>query len=96
MSEIVPFPRPGAATATDAPASPRTAPPRLLLPDAPAIVVGARGVTWVTPDGEVDLIPHDEAAYRLRHQNVILAHARAVGRRLKTERMADPFDLLEL
>lgn len=96
MSEIVPFRRPGADKAPDAPSSVRTAPPRLLLPDAPAIVVGARGVTWVTPDGEVDLIPHDEAAYRLRHESVILAHARAVGRRLRTERMADPFDLLEL
>lgn len=95
MSEIVPFRRPGGA-APDAVAPLRTAPPRLLLPDAPAIVVGARGVTWVTPDGEVDLLPHDEAAYRLRHENVILAHARAVGRRLKTDRMADPFDLLEL
>lgn len=92
---IVPFPGTGRREQAPAPAV-RTAPPRLLLPDAPAIVVGARGVTWVTPDGEVELIPHDEAAYRLKHNSVILAHGRAVARRLRADRMADAFDLLEL
>ncbi|MFM2043893.1 MAG: hypothetical protein RLY86_2469 [Pseudomonadota bacterium] len=72
----------------------RTA-PRLLLPPAPALVVGARMATLVTPDGEVEVLSPEAAARRLRDDPPILCHARAVARRLRT----DPFrayDVLEL
>lgn len=68
---------------------------RLLLPPAPALVVGARHATLVTPDGEVEVLEPEAAARRLRDDPPILCHARAVARRLRT----DPFrayDVLEL
>ncbi|WP_114393156.1 ATP-dependent DNA helicase [Oleisolibacter albus] len=76
------------------PAAPTLA--RIRLPDAPAIVVGARAVTWLTPDGEVEVLDKDEAAFRLKRGPALLCHGRAVARRLGLERLADGFDLLEL
>lgn len=68
----------------------------LMLPDAPAIVVGAKGVTWLSPDGEVEFIPKDESGWKLRQGPVLLVHGRAVSRRLGLDRVPEAFDLLEL
>ena len=52
------------------------------LPAAPVLVVGARAVAWLSPDGEVATLPLVEAARRARGQPPILCHARATARRL--------------
>ncbi|MFC7334724.1 ATP-dependent DNA helicase [Rhodocista pekingensis] len=73
---------------------------RLLLPDVPALVVGARSVTLLTPDGEVESLGRDAAAERLRRGSLgagglLLCHARAVARKLGLDSLR-AFDLLEL
>jgi len=77
---------------TPPPASP---PGTLLLPDAPALVVGAHWSTWVTPDGEVETLDRAEAARRMRGVAPLVCHARAAARRLGVERIG-AYDLLEL
>ncbi len=65
------------------------------LPSAPALVAGAGRAAWLSPDGEISLMAHDEAARRARSQVPIVCHARATARRLGVL----PFpslDLLEL
>ena len=72
------------------------APPRrLLLPDVPALVAGARRAVWLTADGEIDTIDLDEARRRLQRETLLVCHARALGRRLNADRFA-ALDLLEL
>lgn len=72
--------------------------PRLLLPDAPALVAGAGRATLLTPDGEV-LTPALGAA--LAHELAklpppLLVHAPATARRLDLPKFLDAYDLLEL
>jgi ATP-dependent DNA helicase DinG len=69
--------------------------PRLILPEAPALVAGSRHAAWLTPDGEVDLLEPRAVAARLRDETPILCHAPATFRRLGLDR-APAFDLLEL
>jgi len=70
------------------------APP--VLPDAPAVVAGHGRAAIVTPDGEVLLLPAEEAAARLRRlPPPLLVHGPATWRRLGI-RPLPAFDLLEL
>ncbi len=70
-------------------------PPRVALPDAPALAVGARAAALVLADGEVLNLPLDEAARHARRQPPLLCHARAVAARLGGRRFA-ALDVLEL
>jgi len=73
------------------------APPRLLMPDAPAVVAGPRHVAMVSADGEVETLEIAAAARRLGGVPVLACHAPALGRRLRLapDRL-DAFDVLEL
>lgn len=69
--------------------------PRFMPPNAPVMVVGLRHVVFLSPDGEIEELPHGAAAKRARATRPILVHTPACARRLKI----DPFaahDLLEL
>jgi ATP-dependent DNA helicase DinG len=67
----------------------------IALPDAPALVAGAGRAAWLSPDGEIALLAHDEAARRARGEVPIVCHARATARRLGV--LAFPsLDVLEL
>ena len=68
---------------------------RLLLPDAPALVAGARKAVWLTSDGEVETIDLGEARLRLQRDTLLVCHAKALGRRLNADRFT-ALDLLEL
>ncbi len=68
---------------------------RLLLPDAPALVAGARKAVWLTSDGEVETIDLGEARLRLQRETLLVCHAKALGRRLNADRFT-ALDLLEL
>ena len=78
--------------------SPRTTPnpaSAVALPAAPALVAGVKQAAWLSPDGELALLPFAEAARRARAQPPFLCHARATARRMGVL----PFpalDLLEL
>jgi ATP-dependent DNA helicase DinG len=65
------------------------------MPDAPALIAGARHAVWLSTDGEIERIDLREAARRLSAGPALLCHARALARRLGIERFA-VFDLLEL
>ncbi len=70
--------------------------PSIALPDAPAVVAGTGRAAILTPDGELLLLPTDEAVARLRTLGPpILVHAAATFRRLGM-RPGPAFDLLEL
>ena len=72
--------------------------PRLLLPDAPALVAGAGRATLLTPEGEL-LEPALGAALSQALSRLpppLLVHAPATARRLDLPRFLDAFDLLEL
>src|SRR5437667_7424927 len=67
----------------------------LLVPNAPALVVGLNEAIWLTTDGEVETLGLAQAAKRARAELAMLCHGRAVARRLGVT----PFpalDLLEL
>ena len=65
------------------------------LPAAPALVAGVGAAAWLSPDGEIALLPLSEAARRARAEPPIVCHARATARRLGV--MAFPaLDVLEL
>jgi ATP-dependent DNA helicase DinG len=67
----------------------------LLLPDAPALVVGLNEAVWLTGDGEVETLDFAQAVKRARAEPPYLCHGRAMARRLGVT----PFpalDLLEL
>jgi ATP-dependent DNA helicase DinG len=84
------------------PPSPRRGPaastPRLLLPDAPALVASHGRGTLLTPDGELLALPAAELHTALRDAPLppMLVHAPATARRLDLPRFDDAFDLLEL
>ena len=70
--------------------------PRLLLPQAPALVAGFREVLWLTPDGEIEALAPAEARSRIeREPPPMLCHARATARRLDVP-VFPALDLLEL
>jgi len=69
--------------------------PRILLPDADTLVVGARGGVLLTAEGEIlDLRPA-ALAKRLDGPPMILVHARSVARRCGRD-WVQAYDLLEL
>lgn len=71
--------------------------PRLLLPDAPALVAAHGRATLLTPDGEVLVLTGPRIAETLAEMPPpILVHAPATARRLDLPRFLDAFDLLEL
>lgn len=75
---------------TDSPSRP------VLLPDAPALIAGVRGVVWLTSDGEVETVDAGEARSRLHPgQPPIVCHSRSFFKRLDAKPFA-VFDLLEL
>src|SRR5260221_12202339 len=65
------------------------------LPAAPALVAGVAEAAWLSPDGEIALLPLAEAARRARDTPPFLCHARATARRLGLHAFP-AFDLLEL
>src|SRR5579883_2986476 len=65
------------------------------LPAAPSLVAGVTEAAWLSPEGEITLLPFPEAARRARETPPFLCHARATARRMGV--LAFPaFDLLEL
>jgi ATP-dependent DNA helicase DinG len=67
------------------------------LPDAPALVVQARGAVWLTPEGEIESLDLAATARRLAGVWPLLCHRRAVAARLGLDAQAfGCFDLLEL
>ncbi|WP_207483207.1 ATP-dependent DNA helicase [Arenibaculum pallidiluteum] len=75
--------------------APTKLPPRLMLPDAPALVAGAQHAVWLSPDGEVERLGTKEARARLGMEPPLVCHAPATFRRLGVERLP-AYDLLEL
>ncbi|HVZ09349.1 ATP-dependent DNA helicase [Rhodopila sp.] len=70
--------------------------PSIALPDAPSVVAGHGRAAILTPDGEVLILPTDEASARLRQlPPPFVVHAAATFRRLGM-RPGPAFDLLEL
>ena len=57
-------------------------PDRVAMPAAPTLVAGWREAAWLTPDGELALLPLQDAARRARGAPPLLCHARATARRL--------------
>ncbi|WP_424810477.1 ATP-dependent DNA helicase [Roseococcus sp. YIM B11640] len=71
--------------------------PRLLLPEAPALVASHGKATLLTPDGEVLTLTGAHIAEELeKHPAPYLVHAPATARRLDLPRFLDALDLLEL
>jgi ATP-dependent DNA helicase DinG len=69
-------------------------PPHILLPRVGALSVGARRAIWLSPDGEIDELSHQDAVLRAAG-GAIVCHAKASGRRLGTE-LSGAYDLLDL
>ncbi len=70
--------------------------PSIALPDAPAVVAGHGRAAILTPDGELLVLPTEQAAARLRDMPPpIVVHAPATFRRLNMRPSAF-FDLLDL
>ena len=73
-----------------------SAPPKLLLPQAPAVAAGVRQAAWLSPDGEIETLSLKECAGRLRSgAPPIVCHAKAQARRLGTG-LSPALDVLEL
>jgi ATP-dependent DNA helicase DinG len=71
-------------------------PPKLLLPQAPAVVAGVRQAAWLSPEGEIETLSHQETAGRLRSgTRAIVCHAKAQARRLGIAPFS-ALDILEL
>jgi ATP-dependent DNA helicase DinG len=68
---------------------------RIVLPAAPALVVGTAKAAWLSPDGEIETLTLHEAAARVRATPPFLCHAKAVARRLNVA-IFPAYDLLEL
>ena len=73
------------------------APPRLLMPDVPALAAGPRHAMLVGAEGEVETLEFAAAARRLIGAPALVCHAPALARRLGLghERF-EAFDVLEL
>ena len=70
-------------------------PPRLLSPDAPAVVAGPRHVVVVSPAGEVETFETAAAGRRLAGTPMVVCHAPNMARRLGLDRL-EAYDVLEL
>jgi ATP-dependent DNA helicase DinG len=71
-------------------------PPRLLLPDVPALIAGLGRATLLTPDGELLAVPSAELGRALAGAPPMLVHGPATARRLDLPPFDAAFDLLEL
>src|SRR6185437_17172663 len=65
------------------------------LPKAASLVAGMTQAAWLSPEGEIALLPLSEAARRARSAPPFVCHARATARRLGVTPFPC-FDLLEL
>lgn len=65
------------------------------IPSLPSLVLAPRFAVWLGTDGDLEQISHEEAAGRLRSGPCIVAHARAIARRLRLDGIA-AVDVLEL
>ncbi len=71
-------------------------PPRLLLPNAPALVAGVRQAAWLSPEGEIESLSLADSAKRLAPETPpLVCHAKATAARLRVAPFA-AFDVLEL
>ncbi|MFH5925975.1 ATP-dependent DNA helicase [Roseomonas xinghualingensis] len=78
------------------PSSPSTT-PRLLLPEAPALVAGIGRATLITPDGEIETLANGALARHLAElPPPLLVHAPVTARRLNLAPFPVAYDLLEL
>ncbi|MFT8243615.1 ATP-dependent DNA helicase [Roseomonas sp. BN140053] len=77
--------------------SSRSGAPRLLLPEAPALVAGLGRATLLTPDGEIETLAASALPARLAElPPPLLVHAPATARRLGLPPFPVAYDLLEL
>ncbi len=68
----------------------------VLMPDAPALVAGVRGVVWLSADGEIETLNVKEASQRLHPgKPPIICHAKSFFSRLGAQPFV-VFDVLEL
>ena len=77
---------------------PRSSPspaPVVAIPDAPALVVGARQAHYLSPDGEIETLSLEEAAGRAAEFPPIICHLWATSRRLGL-RAFKAYDVLPL
>ncbi|MEO9904500.1 ATP-dependent DNA helicase [Nisaea sp.] len=65
------------------------------IPSLPSLVLAPRFAVWLGTDGDLEQISHEEAAGRLRSGPCLVAHARAISRRLRLDGIA-VVDVLEL
>lgn len=65
------------------------------LPDIPALTVNARQAALLLPDGEIKIIPHEQARMTLHKQSVLVCHAPYSAGKLGLEEF-HAFDVLEL
>ncbi len=71
--------------------------PRLLLPEAPALIASHGRATLLTPDGEVLTLTGARIAEALgEYPPPLLVHAPSAAKRLDLPRFLDAYDLLEL
>lgn len=69
--------------------------PRILMPAAPVLAAGVRGVAWISTDGEIESLTAKEAGRRAHKTPPVLCHGPQTARRLYVEPFA-AFDVLEL
>jgi len=73
------------------------APPRLLMPDVPALAAGSRHAVLLGAEGEVETLEFAAAARRLHGGPALVCHAPALARRLGLGHdRIEAFDVLEL
>ena len=71
------------------------APPQILIPEAPALVVHPKEAHWLSADGEWEVLSLAEARKRVQQERPLLCHRGAAAARLRIPSLA-AFDLLEL
>lgn len=68
----------------------------VLLPDAPALIAGVRGLVWLSADGEIETLHGTQATRALQPQRPpIICHSKSFFSRLRAQPFA-AFDVLEL
>ena len=67
----------------------------ITLPDAPALVIGAREAVIVSPSGEVETVSRAAAAKRAEATPMLYCYGLSVRRKLNVKRLAG-FDAMEL
>lgn len=71
-------------------------PPRIILPDTPALAVGLSSAAWLDPTGEIEELSFDETAGRIKAGiRPLLCHGPGTANRLSLKRF-QCFDILEL